>query len=76
MPEQAALETLRAALAADGYTIDAREDGERVLVEIGATPEACADCLAPRPVMQAILGKMFAVPAEQVELRYPEGAEP
>jgi hypothetical protein len=74
MTNQAGLETLRAALAADGYTIEAREDGERVLVQIGATPDACEDCLAPPPVMQAILAKMFAVPEERIELRYPEGA--
>jgi hypothetical protein len=76
MAGNAGLDTLRAALAADGYTIDAREDGDRVHVQIGATPEACADCLAPRPVMESILAKMFAVPAEKIELRYPEGEEP
>ncbi len=66
------LATMRATLAADGYELDAREDGERVVVTIGATPEACEDCLAPPDVMRAILGKTLAVPAEVIDLVYPE----
>ncbi len=59
-------------LSADGYALEAREDGERVVVQIVATPEACEDCLAPPEVMRAILGKSLAVPAEAIELHYPE----
>jgi hypothetical protein len=66
------LETMRSTLAVDGYEIDAREDGERVLVTIEATPEACEDCLAPPDVMRAILGRTLAIPADAIELRYPE----
>jgi hypothetical protein len=66
------LETMRSTLAVDGYEIDAREDGERVLVTIEATPEACEDCLAPPDVMRAILGRTLAVPADAIELRYPD----
>jgi hypothetical protein len=66
------LETMRSTLAADGYEIDAREDGERVLVTIEATPEACEDCLAPPDVMRAILGRTLAVPTDAIELRYPD----
>jgi hypothetical protein len=66
------LADIRATLAADGYTIEAREEGERVLVEIGATPEACDDCLVPPPVMRGILEKALSVPASQIDLRYPE----
>ena len=69
------LEQVRSTLAADGYTIEAREEGERLLVEIGATPEACEDCLAPRPVMLQILQTALSVDAERIELRYPEGTE-
>jgi hypothetical protein len=68
---QDGLESMRAALAADGYTLDAHEDGERVAVTIAATPEACEDCLAPPDVMRAILGKSLAVPAEAIDLHYP-----
>ena len=58
-------------LAADGYGLAAREDGERVVVDIVATPEACEDCLAPPEVMRAILGKTLAVPADAIDLHYP-----
>jgi hypothetical protein len=59
-------------LAADGYALVASEEGERVVVRIEATPEACEDCLAPPDVMRAILGKTLAVPAEAIDLHYPE----
>jgi len=66
------LKDMQATLAADGYELAAREDGERVVIDIVATPEACEDCLAPPDVMRAILGKTLAVPAEAIELNYPE----
>jgi hypothetical protein len=66
------LKDMRATLAADGYELDAREEGERVVVRIDATPEACEDCLAPPDVMRAILGKTLAVPVEAIDLHYPE----
>ena len=62
---------MRATLAADGYELEAREEDERVVVTITATPEACEDCLAPPDVMRAILGKSLAVPADAIALRYP-----
>jgi hypothetical protein len=65
------LTAMRATLAADGYDLDAREEDERVVVTITATPEACEDCLAPPDVMRAILGKSLAVPAEAIDLYYP-----
>jgi hypothetical protein len=71
MFNQQGLESMKTTLAADGYEIDASERGERLLVTIEATPEACADCLAPPDVMRAILGKALAVPAEAIDLRYP-----
>lgn len=67
-------QSVRATLAVDGYALHARQEGERVVVTIDATPEACEDCLAPPDVMRAILVKSLAVPAEALELRYP-GAE-
>jgi hypothetical protein len=70
------LESMRATLVADGYELDAREEGERVVVTITATPEACEDCLAPPDVMRAILGKSLAVPAEAIDLHYPAPADP
>ena len=66
------LKEVQAMLAADGYELAAFEEGEQVVVTIEATPEACDDCLAPPDVMRAILGKTLAVPAEAIELHYPE----
>ncbi|MBV9805526.1 MAG: hypothetical protein JO286_00010 [Solirubrobacterales bacterium] len=66
------LKDMQATLAVDGYALDAREEGERVVVTIDATPDACEDCLAPPEVMRAILGKTLAVPAEAIDLHYPE----
>ncbi len=66
------LKEMQAMLAADGYALDAEEAGDQVVVRIEATPEACEDCLAPPEVMRAILGKTLAVPAEAIDLRYPE----
>jgi hypothetical protein len=66
------LKEMQTMLAADGYAIDASEDGERVVIRIEATPKACEDCLAPPEVMRAILGKTLAVPAEAIDLHRPE----
>jgi hypothetical protein len=66
------LKDVRDMLAADGYELAAEEEGERVVVRIEATPEACEDCLAPPDVMRAILGKSLAVPTEAIDLHYPE----
>ena len=66
------LESMQATLAADGYALEAREEGERVVVTIAATPEACEECLSPPEVLQAILARSLAVPLEAVELHYPD----
>ena len=66
------LRDMQATLAADGYALAAFEEGEQVVVTIEATPEACEDCLAPPDIMLAILGKTLAVPANAIELHYPE----
>ena len=66
------LRDMQATLAADGYALAAFEEGEQVVVTIEATPEACEDCLAPPDIMLAILGKTLAVPADAIELHYPE----
>ena len=72
MYSQEGLDAMRESLAADGYELDARQEGERLLVTIDATPEACEDCLAPSDVMRSILARTLAVPAEAIDLRYPE----
>ena len=52
----AALAKFRDVLAADGYQLDWSLSGAgRVTIRIVAGPEACADCLVPLPVMEAIM---------------------
>jgi hypothetical protein len=63
--QAAALETafarFRDMLASDGYTLGWSVTGQdRVIVRIEAGPEACADCLVPLPVMEAIMSDALA----------------
>lgn len=52
----AALKQFTDMMAADGYLLSwTPTDGDRIVVRIDATPEACADCLVPQPVMEAIM---------------------
>jgi hypothetical protein len=51
-----ALQRFRDVLAADGYLLDWSVTGDgRVTVRIEAGQDACADCLVPLPVMEAIM---------------------
>jgi hypothetical protein len=53
-----ALQGFRDMLASDGYTLSwSVTDQGGVVVRIAAGPDACADCLVPRPVMEAIMSK-------------------
>jgi hypothetical protein len=65
------LRSLRASLRPDGYDVEVREHGRRVAVRITAGPDACADCLAPEPVLKGIVGKLLKVPEEAIDLTYP-----
>ncbi|HEY4027389.1 MAG TPA: hypothetical protein VGO86_13245, partial [Candidatus Dormibacteraeota bacterium] len=62
---------MRAALEADGYALEVHEEGGRVGARISAMPEACADCLAPRPVLRMMLQQALGVPEAAIDLRYP-----
>lgn len=56
-----ALRRFRDMMASDGYTLSWSVTGEdRVVVEIAAGAGACADCLAPLPVIQAIMSDALA----------------
>ncbi|HTX29120.1 MAG TPA: hypothetical protein VME19_19110 [Streptosporangiaceae bacterium] len=68
-PERAVV--LRSALAADGYELEMVAEGDRVLVTITATEQACADCLVPKDLMRSILAQTLSVPAEAIDLTYP-----
>jgi hypothetical protein len=51
-----AFQKFRDVLAADGYTLYWSVTGhDRVIVRIEAGADACADCLVPLPVMEAIM---------------------
>lgn len=53
-----ALARFRDMMAADGYALSWSVTAEdRVVVEIAAGPDACADCLAPLPVLEAIMSQ-------------------
>jgi len=52
----AAFRRFRDMLASDGYTLSWSVAGHhRVVVQIEAGPDACADCLVPLPIMEAIM---------------------
>jgi len=67
------LSQLRATLEADGYRLTSTlaDDGELVLEVVGATPEACLDCLVPKAAMLRILRTAIPAEYERVSLRYP-----
>jgi hypothetical protein len=48
-----------------------REVGDRVGVQILATPEACEDCLVPKPLMRTMLTDALGVPERSIDLTYP-----
>ena len=51
-----ALQGFRDMLAGDGYELRwSLSSPDRVVVQILAGPDACADCLVPRPLMEAIM---------------------
>ena len=65
------LATVRTTLEADGYQIEVKETGDRVGVQILATPDACEDCLVPKPLMRTMLTDALGVPEQAIDLSYP-----
>ncbi len=56
-----ALRRFRDVLAADGYDLRWSVTGQdRVVVQIVAGAGACADCLVPLPVMEAIMSEALS----------------
>lgn len=52
----AALREFRDMMARDGYELSWSEiEDRRIVVEIAAGPDACSDCLVPKPVMESIM---------------------
>jgi hypothetical protein len=73
--DESALDGLRSTLAADDYRLAVTESGPGVEVRITAGPDACEDCLVPKPVMRSILGPALGVPEDSIALVYPVDAE-
>jgi hypothetical protein len=71
MGQRERLQALRSSLAADGYELEVRAEDGRVGVRISATPQACADCLVPKPLMRAMLRDALGVSEESIDLTYP-----
>jgi hypothetical protein len=71
MLDAARLEPLQSSLGADGYRLEAREEGGRIGVRISASADACADCLVPKDVMRGILGQVLGVAEDVIDVTYP-----
>jgi hypothetical protein len=75
----AELEPVRAMLAADGYdlAVDLSADGHTVVLDITATPDACAECLAPATVIASVARSCLADGSElagrEIDVRLPAG---
>jgi hypothetical protein len=77
------LEPLRAMLAADGYAlaVDLAAAGGTIVLDITATADACAECLAPAGVIAAVARSCMpegsALADREIDVRLPaHGAEP
>lgn len=56
-----ALKKFRDMMDKDGYRLSwSLTESEKVAVQVEAGPNACADCLSPTPVMEAIMGEALA----------------
>lgn len=64
----AALQQFRDMIASDGYLLTwSKTEEDRVVVRIEAGEEACADCLVPLPVMEAIMSEALASTPYQLD---------
>lgn len=65
---------LQRSLEADGYRLEFEERDGRVGAVISAGPGTCADCLVPKDLMRAMLGRALGVDEQAIDLRYPSDA--
>jgi hypothetical protein len=65
MVEQA-LGEIKERLALDGYTLSATESHGEIQIIIEAGPNACAECLSPKPILE----RMIASELEQKGVNY------
>lgn len=72
--DQAQLDQLRQTLQADDYRLDVDVQGDSAEVAIVAGPNACEECLVPKPLMQSMLAPVLGVQPESIRLVYPADA--
>jgi hypothetical protein len=71
------LEPLRAMLAADGYALAVAlsADGRTIVLDITATADACAECLAPPTVIASVArsccSESPALAGREIDVRLP-----
>lgn len=71
--DQAISET-RKSLEASGFSVACADTGGVLTISLTAGPEACADCLVPRAVLESIVGRELAergVQALGIRVVYP-----
>jgi hypothetical protein len=68
------LDQLRQTLQADDYRLDVDLQGSAAAVTIVAGPDACEECLVPKPLMQQMLAPVLGVEPESIALTYPVDA--
>jgi hypothetical protein len=69
--DQAQLEQLKQTLQADDYRLDVDVHGDSADVAIVAGPDACEECLVPKPLMQSMLAPVLGVQPDSIRLVYP-----
>ena len=69
--DQAQLEQLKQTLQADDYRLDVDLHGDSADVAIVAGPNACEECLVPKPLMRSMLAPVLGVQPESIRLVYP-----
>jgi hypothetical protein len=62
-----ALEPLREMLASDGYALRVTPGPASLTINIDATPEACAECLAPADTIEFIVVDRLRAAGVQVD---------
>ena len=69
--DQTQLDQLKQTLAADDYRLDVDVQDDGADVAIVAGPNACEECLVPKPLMQSMLAPVLGVDPASIRLVYP-----
>jgi hypothetical protein len=63
----AAITETRKGLEASGFSVTCAQNAGVFTVSVVAGPDACAECLVPRPVLESIIGNELAGRGVQVD---------